>query len=128
VPNRTSCAPWWKIDHCVQELKKKILQLHMDWQAVKSTATTKTSQAAKSAATSKWWLFVFSRKAHITSECDTLTFMRLIQIWNQSAVCRSSSAWTEGLTRACRDTKCLSANKHIDQALPVVTLCSSSDR
>ena len=33
-----------------------------------------------------------------------------------SDVCTSSSAWTEGLTRACRDTKCLSANKHTDQS------------
>ncbi len=35
---------------------------------------------------------------------------------NLSTVCRSRSAWTEGLTRACRDTECLSANKHTDQS------------
>ena len=31
-------------------------------------------------------------------------------------VCRSSSACTEVLVRACRDTECLSANKHTDQS------------
>ena len=32
---------------------------------------------------------------------------------------RSSSAWKEGLVRVCRDTKCLSANKHTDQSKPL---------
>ncbi len=32
------------------------------------------------------------------------------------AVCRSNSAWNEDLVWACRDTKCLSANKHTDQS------------
>ncbi len=44
-----------------------------------------------------------------------------------SICCRSSSAWTEGLPRACRDTKCLSANKHTDQSIwPVETPSSTA--
>jgi hypothetical protein len=35
----------------------------------------------------------------------------------ETAVCRSSLTWTEGLTRPCRDTKCLNANKHTDQSM-----------
>ncbi len=35
-----------------------------------------------------------------------------------SAVCRSSSTWTEDLTRDCRDTKWLSDNKHTDLSNP----------
>ncbi len=35
-----------------------------------------------------------------------------------ATVCRSSSAWKEGLARACRDTKCLSVDKHTDQSRP----------
>ncbi len=41
---------------------------------------------------------------------------------NLSSVYRSSSSWTEGLTRACRDTKCLSVNKHTDQSIPPIRL------
>ena len=44
-------------------------------------------------------------------------FFLLFSINSSAAVHRSSSAWKEGLVRACRDTKCLSANKHTDQSI-----------
>jgi hypothetical protein len=37
------------------------------------------------------------------------------------SLCRSSSTCTEDLTRACRDTKCLSVNKHTDQSINIVS-------
>ena len=46
------------------------------------------------------------------------TFLFLCLFFNLSvAVCRSSSDWNEGLVWACRDTKCLSVNKHTDQSI-----------
>ena len=42
-----------------------------------------------------------------------------ISINSSAVVRRSSSAWNEGLVRACRDTKCLSDNKHTDQSICV---------
>ncbi len=42
---------------------------------------------------------------------------------NLSAVCRSNSAWNEDLVRTCRDTKCLSANKHTDQSILCMCHC-----
>jgi hypothetical protein len=47
----------------------------------------------------------------------TFLFFLIHLFYNLSVVvCRSSSVWNECLVRACRDTKCLSGNKHTVQS------------
>jgi hypothetical protein len=51
---------------------------------------------------------------------------KTVHSWSRGGSTESSSVWTEDLTRACRDTKCLSANKHTDQSANYVPLVSGS--
>ena len=46
---------------------------------------------------------------------NTTALFLSLSFYLSTVVCRSSSGWTEGLVRACRDSKCLSATKHTDQ-------------
>ncbi len=90
--------------------------------------TTNNGRVNTSNYTTIMSIYAFSVKSTKKNDCkasllrktfkgtNKTLFFFFISVNLSDTVCRSDSALNEDLVRTCRDTKCLSANKHTDQS------------
>ncbi len=62
-----------------------------------------------------WWPLSLKGR-HLMEQIQHSLFFLSLSFFLSVVGCRSNSTWSEGLVWACRDTKCLSVNKHTDQS------------